>query len=74
MKVGSAERLHRCRRIQPRCADALSTVKGRQGTAEALYALIFVLQTDAALAFGLIAAVDGEIAAIVIVAADLTRN
>jgi len=49
-----------------------------QGTpreaAEALYPLIFVLQTDAALAFGLIAAVDGEIAAIVIVAADPTRN
>jgi hypothetical protein len=49
-----------------------------QGTsreaAEALYALIFVLQTDAALAFGLIAAADAEIAAIVIVAADLTRN
>jgi transposase len=49
-----------------------------QGTpreaAEALHALIFVLQTDAALAFGLIAAVDGEIAAIVIVAADPTRN
>jgi hypothetical protein len=49
-----------------------------QGTpreaAEALYALIFVLQTDVALAFALIAAVDGEIAAIVIVAADPTRN
>jgi transposase len=49
-----------------------------QGTpreaAEAAYALIFVLQTDAAPAFALIAAVDGEIAAIVIVAADPTRN
>ena len=49
-----------------------------QGTpreaAEALYALIFVLQSDAALAFGLIATVDGELAAIVIVAADPTRN
>ena len=49
-----------------------------QGTpreaAEALYALFFVLQSDAALAFALIAAVEGELAAIVIVAADPTRN
>jgi transposase len=49
-----------------------------QGTpreaADALYALIFVLRTDAALAFGLIAAVDGKIAAILIVATDPTRN
>ena len=49
-----------------------------QGTpreaAEALYALFFVLQSDAALAFALIAAVEGELAAIVILAADPTRN
>ena len=49
-----------------------------QGTpreaAEALYGLIFVLQTDAALAFALIAAAGGELAAIVIVVADPTRN
>ena len=49
-----------------------------QGTpreaAEALYALFFVLQSDAALAFALIAAVEGELAAIVIVVADPTRN
>ena len=49
-----------------------------QGTpreaAEALRALIFVLQTDAALAFGLIATVEGELAAIAIVAADPTLN
>jgi transposase len=49
-----------------------------QGTpreaADAAYALIFVLQTEAALACGLIAAIDGELAAIVIVAADPTRN
>src|SRR5271169_5296206 len=49
-----------------------------QGTpreaAEALYALIFVLQSDAAVAFGLIAAVDRELAAIVIVVADPTPN
>src|SRR5487761_492734 len=49
-----------------------------QGTpreaADALYALIFVLRTDAALAFGLIAAVNGKIAAILIVAADPTWN
>src|SRR5271155_5286894 len=49
-----------------------------QGTpreaAEAESALIFVLQSDAALAFGLIAAIDGELAPIVIVAADPTRN
>jgi transposase len=48
-----------------------------QGTpreaAEALSALIFVLQSDAALAFGLIATVDAELAAIVIVASDPTR-
>ena len=48
-----------------------------QGTpreaAEVVSALIFVLQPDAALAFGLIATVDGELAAIVIVAADPTR-
>ena len=49
-----------------------------QGTpreaAEALYALIFLVQTDAALALALIAAVDGELAAIVVVAADPTPN
>ena len=49
-----------------------------QGTpreaAEAVSALIFVLQSDAALAFGLIAAIDGELAPIVIVAAHPTRN
>jgi transposase len=49
-----------------------------QGTpreaAEALYALIFVLQTDAPLAFALIAPAAGELAAIVILATDLTRN
>jgi len=49
-----------------------------QGTpreaAEALYALFFVLQSDAALALALIAAVDGERVAIVIVVADTARN
>ena len=49
-----------------------------QGTpreaAEAVSALIFVLQSDAALAFGLIPTVNGELAAIVILATDLTRN
>jgi transposase len=49
-----------------------------QGTpreaAEAVSALIFVLQSDAALTFGLIAAIDGELAPIVIVAAHPTRN
>jgi hypothetical protein len=53
---------------------ALHGPRDAKGAAEALYPLIFVLQTDAALAFGLIADVDREIAAIVIVAADLTRN
>ena len=42
--------------------------------AEALYGLIFVLQTDAALACALVAAAGGELAAIVIVVADPTRN
>ena len=42
--------------------------------ADARYALIFVLRTDATLAFGLIAAVDGKIAVILIIAADPTRN
>ena len=49
-----------------------------QGTpreaAEAVSALIFVLQSDAALAFGLIPTVNGELAAIVILATDLTQN
>ena len=49
-----------------------------QGTpreaADAAYELIFVLQTEAELAFGLIAAIDGELAAIIIVAVDPTRN
>ena len=36
--------------------------------------LIIVLRTEAALVFALIATVDGELAAIVIVAADPTRN
>ena len=48
-----------------------------QGTpreaAEAVSTLIFVLQSDAALAFALIAAIDGELAPIVIVAAHPTR-
>jgi hypothetical protein len=42
--------------------------------AETLSALIIVLRTEAALVFALIAAVDGELAAIVTVAADPTRN
>ena len=46
-----------------------------QGTpreaAETLYALIIVLRTEAALVFGLIVTVDGELAAIVIVPARL---
>jgi hypothetical protein len=46
----------------------------RQARAEAVSALIFVLQSDAALAFGLIAAIDGELAPIVIVAAHPTRK
>ena len=49
-----------------------------QGTpreaAEAVSAFIFVLQTDALLVFGLIAIVDAELAALVILATDLTRN
>jgi transposase len=49
-----------------------------QGTpreaAEAVYGLTFVLQSDAALVFALIATVDGELAAIVFVATDPTRN
>src|SRR6202012_301898 len=49
-----------------------------QGTpreaAEALYALIFVLQFDAALAFTPIAVLDGELAAIAIVVAASAQN
>jgi hypothetical protein len=49
-----------------------------QGTpreaAEAAYALIFLLHADAALVFDPFAAVDGQLAAIVIVVADPTRN
>jgi transposase len=49
-----------------------------QGTpkeaAEALYALIFVLQTEVALTLGLIAVLDSEFAAIVIVVEDPTPN
>jgi len=49
-----------------------------QGTpreaAEAVYTVIVVLQTNAAVILAMIAAVDGELAAIVIVAADPTRN
>ena len=39
-----------------------------------LYAPIIILRTETALVFALIATVDGELAAIVIVAADPTRN
>jgi transposase len=50
----------------------------RQGTAreaaEAVYAVIVVLQTNAAVIFAMIAAIDRELAAIVIVAADPTGN
>jgi hypothetical protein len=42
--------------------------------ADAVSVLIFVLQSDAVLVFALIATVDGELAAIVFVAADPTRN
>jgi transposase len=49
-----------------------------QGTprqaAEAAYAFIFVLRTDAALAFGLIAVVNGELAALVVIAAAPTSS
>ncbi len=49
-----------------------------QGTpreaAEAAYAFIFVLRTDADLAFGLIAVVNGEFAALVVIAATLTSS
>jgi transposase len=49
-----------------------------QGTprqaAEAAYAFIFVLRTDAALAFGLIAVVSGEFAALVVIAAAPTSS
>jgi transposase len=49
-----------------------------QGTpreaAETLYALIIVLRTEAALVFALVATVNGELAAIIIVAADPTPN
>jgi hypothetical protein len=55
-----------------------STALHGQGTpreaAEAVSLLIFVLQCDAALVFALIATVDGELAAIVIVAEDPTGN
>src|SRR5208337_2637318 len=40
-----------------------------RGAAEAAIAFIFVLQTDAALAFGLIVTVDGEFAALVVIVA-----
>ena len=42
--------------------------------AEAVYAVIVVPQTKAAAIFAMIAAVDGELAAIVIVAADPKGN
>jgi transposase len=49
-----------------------------QGTpkeaAEAAMAFIFVLQTDAALAFGLIGVIDGEFAALVVIAAAPTSS
>ena len=49
-----------------------------QGTpreaAETLYALIIVLRTEAATVFALIATVNGELAAIVIIAAGPTRS
>jgi transposase len=49
-----------------------------QGTpreaAEVAYAFVFVVQTDAALAFGLIAVVNGKCAAIVVIGADPTSN
>ena len=49
-----------------------------QGTprqaAEAAYAFIFVLRTDAALAFGLIAVVSGEFAALVVIIAAPTSS
>ena len=49
-----------------------------QGTpreaADALSALIFVLQTDAAAAFGLIAVANGQLAAILVVAVEMTAT
>jgi hypothetical protein len=42
--------------------------------AHAAYAFIFVPRTDAALAFGLIAVVNGEFAALVVVAAAPTSS
>ena len=49
-----------------------------QGTpreaAEAANAIIFVIRTEAMLAFGLIAAANGEFAALVVIAADPTSD
>jgi hypothetical protein len=42
--------------------------------AAAAMAFIFVLRTDAALAFGSIAIVDGEVAALVVIGAEPTSN
>jgi len=42
--------------------------------AAAAMAFIFVLRTDAALAFGLIAVVDGEFAALIVIGADRLRT
>jgi hypothetical protein len=54
------------------CFGKPDSTRGREA-AEAVSALIFVLQSDAALAFGLIATVNGELAAIAILATDQAK-
>jgi phosphoenolpyruvate carboxylase len=46
----------------------------RKEAAEAANAIVFVVRTDAALTFGLIAVVDGELAALVAIVADPSRD
>jgi len=58
--------------VQSRCPDARALRPGareggRGGHGRPLNAIVFVIRTDAMLAFGLIAVVDGKLAALVVI-------
>src|SRR5208283_4218618 len=62
------------RRSRPSTLDRRCSRTWTIPTRNAMRAFMFVLQTDAALAFGLIAVVDGQFAALVLIAGEPTSS
>jgi hypothetical protein len=68
------ENIHKLRVAGFNLGVLMRAMHGQGTPREAATAFIFVLQTDAALAFGPIAVNDGEIAALVVIAAAPTSS